>query len=658
MNKNNQPNRNEDNEKGIIMEEDSLSSYQVSPEGYSTDENSLPSIPEDLPNLNQSGRDASSMSDDGPRSQGSRSLSTSKRRKIESHEAMRAEGKRLRSSYSNDYRRLLNADIQDAVLQRNGSILDPLAQSQIGLAIWTPSEKEIFFTALGRLGKDNAAGISARINSKSVPEVREYLLLLRQGMLENNLSKVQNHVPGLSEFPAAAEVGQECENMLELAADSLNYRQERYEEQVEEGKWGQLPWLLDLDAANWVEEQLEGEIEEQTLQKDLPSVELLNLRNFLELSSRIFMNPAGPREEENWRGLAEAGEEPSIRTTAFEDIRGLTISITKRLISATIFTAMSRLRSTDSRAFKARPVIRAVDVEAAARTIGLELNSDKFWIGCPRRCNLKVYRNSVEMDYNMLESFLRGKSNTNVSPMTHGDVKELDNSYPSDVSDSEMSILSRESLFGSDAEPDSESKYFDLMSRDAGSGYNSPMLSTENEFEIGETNFVQAMKRSKKKQEIDHAKHIYAEAFDTQASLMEERRLWLILGKNPPFTVDPEDVKLPDHPIAERKQGEELKDWRDNMEYWSEWETLDMLIRGENVAESLVKRAPQQDETADDATSAAGSVTEDEEREDMNIKHGYHKAEAGLEEDEDDESDAIEFGKSKRRADRRTPTDS
>jgi RNA polymerase I-specific transcription initiation factor RRN5 len=518
----------------------------------------------------------------------------SRKRKAEKLETRKYKAKRPRGLYNDSYRRLLNKEIRDALLPTADSY-DRLPQSQIGVTIWTSIEKEFFFTALSRLGKDNVRGIASRVGSKSELEVQEYIQLLHQGMLEKTSNEPRRQLLGFTDIPAAFQVSQECCSELEKAAEALASRQNRYEEQKEQQKWGEL-WLLNSGVNFWVEEHSAQEGGSHDLREVLPAAELLNLSNWLELSNRVFMNPAAPLEEENWQSLVEPGEEPSIRATAFADFHRLAISVTKRLVSTAIFCTMSRLRAMDSRSFNRNDIVKRSDVEAAAKIIGLELNSSEFWRDCPRRCNLAVIKSTSAaagdqspMGYDEVENVLnrRRKSSQSAAPSDEEASRpalSLQASPSPDVNPAESS--EQVSSSGSDLQSETEDVKMDSPARDLAFEYfqgveieyNGPIDPSGSEFEHPHSRKKRMKKKIMARETLDRAHIEYTEALDIQASLLEEQRLWSVLKQEPPFAIKPEEIDLPKRPMQERKDENELKDWRDRMQFWSQWETLDQPV--------------------------------------------------------------------------------
>lgn len=293
--------------------------------------------------------------------------------------------KRLKVYYDNNYRELLNLEINDAA---HGELLhDPLEPSQVGSSIWTVEEKDLLFCSLARLGRDDVRGMSVQIGTKAEPEVQAYLQLLQANITERKKKSDRNFM--IADLPAATEISEECCIVLERAGDALAARQEMAEEKVEKSKWSDM-WLIDEPVSRLIERRRREEGGEEALDAVLPAGNLFVSKHWLELSRRVFMNPGIPREEDNWENLAEPGETPAIRATAFEDFHSLAVNITKKLLSTTLFCTMSRLRSGNYHYVKVSE-ITADDVEAAVNILGLKSNSDQFWLDCAKRNNLEVF---------------------------------------------------------------------------------------------------------------------------------------------------------------------------------------------------------------------------------------------------------------------------
>jgi hypothetical protein len=467
--------------------------------------------------------------------------------------------RRLQGFYNDEYRLLLNEDINDAHRKTVGTEGSSyrLGASQIGSSVWTAQEKEAFFTALARLGRDNLAGIADRIGTKSRLQVREYMVLLQEGLRNEHRNGPKEL--DLTDLPAALEVSTELCEVLETAADALALRQERYEEMLEREKWGDDSWLLTEDVNAWIEEHLSEEGGDRAVQEVLPAAEFLNLGGWLEVSQRIFMNPAGrDRQEQNLRYLMEPGDEHGIRATAFTDFHTLATSITKRLASAAIYVATSRLRSMPSDYRPAQPGIVRKDVEQAAEMIGLPPNSYEFWRKAARRNHLDVYAHLSVDDGN--------------GPMSYDAVEEelkVERTRPR--SRSASTNRSRASSRASSI----ESEAFQTASESAASPTPTPTPSLPSHFASHSPPPPGPNLTSSASTAEDDPQTAYVTAFDRLASAAEETRLWELLKTEPPFEdiVTPKDeTDLLNMPRPKRQRLGELEDWREVVDGRRGWE--------------------------------------------------------------------------------------
>lgn len=280
--------------------------------------------------------------------------------------------KRNRGIFMPEYLDLLNADIDDAaalVIARD----DPdFAPSQVGLTHWDPTEKRVLYESLARLGPDDVPGIATRIKTKGVLEVSSYLHLLR------DTRRAQGHLDRIKPvaMPAAVELSQACCSALEEAADDISVREEIREEVDEALKWGEDRWLITPYNCHAIKRERRAD----------KGFQLLRTRRMLKLADRIFMNASF--DESNWTSMSS--EPPAIRMTAHGDFYNLALSITRRLVAATMYVAESRIRTKDPLNGPFEDAIRREDVDAAVVSLGLSANSDKFWNGCARRLRLAV----------------------------------------------------------------------------------------------------------------------------------------------------------------------------------------------------------------------------------------------------------------------------
>jgi len=488
--------------------------------------------------------------------------------------------KRLKARYNDQYRELFNNTTNTAA---RGTIFDeyePIPLSQYGVSCWTSDEKATFFDVLARKGEKDIHAIASAVGTKSEMEVRVYLQLLRKALVETSLYEPRQQLLGLTDLPAAAEIGEECCLALDQRAQTLSLLQQKHEEKLEQDKHAEL-WLLTRDTSRWVQERLDDDEGggSDTL-KNLPAVKLLNLPMWLELSERIFMNAASPREDENWRAIAEDMETPSIMNTAFSDFHNLAITITKRLIQSSLFYAMSRLRATDSSQYRHQPVVRSRDVKTALQILGMRPNASEFWTRAARRCDLDVYHDSSNISrkgkplkYDEVERLL-GKGGIHEQ---HPETTDAPLNSNSDIGvtrdDQEVESVST----GADTLISGEEEYEDSRQssdpNDSSNATNSP--SDEDQMHLYRDH---ASKQRRAQRQLERDQDEYAETFDRYASLVEEQRLWEMLGETPTCGVKAEDVELPKKPPTERKAKDDLVDWRDKVEFWSEWEVLETPV--------------------------------------------------------------------------------
>ncbi|KAI0152282.1 hypothetical protein F4776DRAFT_21860 [Hypoxylon sp. NC0597] len=313
--------------------------------------------------------------------------------------------KRQKGVFNPRYLTLLNEDITDATLghikedthaSRSNPLLD-LTHTQLGAVTWTAAEKQSFFSALASLGRDDLPGIASRIGSKSALEVHQYITLLdAAARARRSDESKRQRAPRPADIPAAAELSTELCAALEEAADGLALRQEAYEASLEQKRWAGR-WLVTAELAQVLEHQLQQKQRPAQADELPPFVELFPLRNWLRLPERVFMNASVARfADGNWRSVSE--ERPAIRATALADFYSLVVSVTRRLVSATLFVAGSRIRAKQAgdRRGRISAVVKAKDVQAAVASVGMKENSREFWARAARRLRLDVYSDENE----------------------------------------------------------------------------------------------------------------------------------------------------------------------------------------------------------------------------------------------------------------------
>jgi len=88
----------------------------------------------------------------------------------------------------------------------------------------------------------------------------------------------------------------------------------------------------------------------------------------------------------------------------------------------------------------------------------------------------------------------------------------------------------------------------------------------------------------------DRAQRIYVEAFDDETKQLEEERLWLLLRQTAPFELKSGPSEIPKRPRGIGNQADS-REWRDNTEYWSQWETLRTPVPNESFIKNRQRRS-------------------------------------------------------------------
>ena len=292
--------------------------------------------------------------------------------------------KRQKATLSSEYVEVLNHDIRHAAEANISEYWGDLKPSVLGQTYWAASEKEKFFSGLERLGRFDLAGIASRIGTKNEEEVGVYLdILEREDAARRADPSKRERVVRMLDIPLAAEVSQETCNSLEKMADDVSLRCEWQEDALEKKRWGGDRWLITPELARSFELRIRRDKEPS----DMPFAEFFVTRNWLELSDRVFMNSVVP--DYSWRSVSQ--EAPSMRASALQDLHGLAVEVTKRLVTATLVKATERV-SAKSREHRTRGLVKNKDVREAAASLGLGENSRDFWARCARRLRLEVYR--------------------------------------------------------------------------------------------------------------------------------------------------------------------------------------------------------------------------------------------------------------------------
>lgn len=344
---------------------------------------------------------------------GTRESSTERWNEADQDGSSNAVAQKVKSDNLRSYRDLLNSNIAEVLEPTGNSGTDALPPSQIGTSFWTSNEKHQFFTAIQSHGPGNLQALATAISTKAEPEIKAYILLLQEGVLELDAKPTQQFGP--ADISAAVETEPDSLEAEELLATAIEERSRAVEEAKEKQRWGDESWLIDDDVAASLEDRYgspdakatkDSNVEdeqheaarstsgdEQSDSGSPSSTELLNAATFLQLSRSLFMNSINP--EMNWHTLSQETEpeqRPSIRRTAFDDFHNLVVSLTRRLMQASLFQALSRLRATSDP--RMLPYVNSFDVAAARETMGLKTQRPEYWVNAVKRCGIEVYSDS------------------------------------------------------------------------------------------------------------------------------------------------------------------------------------------------------------------------------------------------------------------------
>ncbi|KAJ2892485.1 RNA polymerase I-specific transcription initiation factor rrn5 [Zalerion maritima] len=543
--------------------------------------------------------------------------------------------KRRPGIYSHAYVHTLNAAVLEAASRNVPSNPEetPLHDTQLGLTYWTAEEKHRFFSLIARLGKDNLPAIARELRTKGELEIRQYAVILddavqfRQNLAryeQGNIKKPDILTPiQLANIPAAAEISEEGERLLEGAADALAVRQEKVEDADEKHKWGgrwRVTQALAKDLGQLADRRLASDLplkvgrEKKTTdektdsrgstvapedQKVAQITDLFALPTWLRLSERIFMN-GGMESDNNWRLVGT--EKPSIRMTALEDFYTITNSITRKLVAASLAMAEQRIRLRLNAVSNLKPRVRKRDVRAAVASTRMKRNPQKFWRDVPRRLQLDVHEiepkatDQMEpMEYDDIEDTLVVDYDSEVEPDVHfdndyelsedEDFHQIDSGtcgleitgFPTD----EPVLSCGEDAGVVDNDDDNSDGIIDVVEEEDEDELKIQKeikeIMTYTAVDYPETHVPQEALRHRIISERQRERQ--AEAVDIKNSRLEEVRLWELLNQKPP-------LELAGPPAANEGKVEDGKthvkveelfnwmaaDWRDSTNYESEWE--------------------------------------------------------------------------------------
>ncbi|TLD38638.1 Homeodomain-like protein [Venturia nashicola] len=516
---------------------------------------------------------------------------------------------RLKGCYNDDYRKLLNTTISEAAQIVGDDDLDNLnpmlnlPPSALGGTSWATDEKRIFYHAVARYGRDNLPRIASSLNNKSEQEVRAYCDLMQNSLLQHARSEQGGLKSASHDMYAAIEVSDECLEELDTCADALAWYQFTWEAKQEQKSYGQF-WLLDREMADEVTMALSedgdddgaassaGQSESSDSSQNVsavdsssrkasrttsglrspevlnpvPAADFLNLSHFIELSEKVFMNSKDPdwdwrsfqdpgKPDKSYSKLSRAEESPAIFRTAFDDFHRVAVSLTKRIVHAALFQAMSRLRAKDNteRSLASDPRVERRDVLAALEILNLRRNSFEHWATLPRRHKVDwLYQ--IDAD----------KKSKNRQVTAEEAEKYL--RHEGRISHSEVEKMFQAGAAASPGWPDSQD------------GNSEPNYESVDEMPAT-LSYEQA---------VDPYDQ-YLEFLDLQASQMQERQVWGLLGKDAPRGANSSGVveaKIP-KAIPTIEQGtSSFADWRAWTECRAKWEMEESGTSEDEAVES------------------------------------------------------------------------
>lgn len=500
--------------------------------------------------------------------------------------------------YKDAYRLLYNDFVQTVTGNQPVFGASSLKTSQQGATVWTAWEKEAFFAALERLGKDNLPGIAAAVGSKSIFEIRHFLLLLQDACVD----RAGKRDISLIDIPAAAEVGIVCERQLDAAGDTLAAKQARFEATQEQKRYGE-HWLITSELADEIEMEIEmaakgsraslpvesGDDDDRLpaasdapLLQEISEAKLIIPKSLLELSRNLFMNPSSDKSYPwlNWRDLvSDLTPEPCMYRTALHDFHTLVLSLTKRIMQTALIQATSRIRAQGWRVKKGvKLFVRSRDIHTAVDILGVKRNKRQFFRGVPRRCRLKItegrYKPRV-LRWDEVERVL--DATENISTPLDSDTEAESRGAEAE----QVEFKFRAARSGTPLPPVRQASSDDSAEEFAESGAESPVEDSDPDVyraydDSLETSVDHAEADSESNCDSSDDELKGLEEFDRELSRLEERRLWSVIGDAP------EDQELKPEPASEqlirkiprRKNMTESEDWRTWTQYRPEWEEM------------------------------------------------------------------------------------
>ena len=518
------------------------------------------------------------------------------------YENMHIRAEKLNSTSLEAYTRLLAAE--GGIVSKVGDDnWEHYKATQNGAVTWTSAEKETFFRVLDRKGLNGIKEIAAAIQTKSELEVVDYIKLIQRGLEAQHILERQMGTIVMGDIPAAAEISVECCDELDKYADVLAGQEETNIISACRLKYGNNSIISDVQA-----QALRNADASRPLRGSIHlAASVLNVPTWIQLSRRFFMNFGGSRKEDNWTNIIQSEEEsPSMTGDALMDFYALTMSITRRLVHSTVFFAKSRIRSTQVAGRGHKDRIRKRDVQAAIDVLNMKHKRSGFLVDFARRNGLTIaditnrkgwvprvlsYDEAEEIIDHNTDYFVHGPDSCISSELEDED-HESDNAVYSEAEDSNSETsTSRSSRLSSPELLDSSSQ-----------------------------------KLSEEEDPLFDAEEEHAANLDRDFSRREELKLWSLLEKPGPATlqmctVTEGETDSTRKLIRKRKSREELVNWRDRTLYRSEWEEYGAGL--EDLLDELAENRRKRRQSEEDPFSPSASNARRKYEQAEEISFGY-----------------------------------
>ncbi|KIV97901.1 hypothetical protein PV10_01601 [Exophiala mesophila] len=492
-----------------------------------------------------------------------------------------AKWRRFRGFYRDQYLDLYKSTYESAERHFESQ---QLPSTQLGVVYWNSDEKARLYEGLTRKGRHDLPALSRFVGTKSVLEIAAYLDWIKQQETDRQLFERRTRNISQADIPAAIEIGVECEEHLNKAADALSAFQEHFDYAA--GQRSNRLWLIDKEKATGLDaacEKLDKDpFGPQDVSEDASSgskTELFHLAKFLELSEKIFMVEELNNAAEIQDVILETGETPSMTVDVVNDLYDIVVNLTRRLIQSILFLAQSRLKATTTAQSQSSQLVRHEDVIAAANILKMEENSWDYWKRLPKRRGLAVFETAARMkrkgtkamSYGEVEEALSGRrlrmwessspsSAYSISPNpSKGAPSDDDNDQPHYSADREDEELetSDEGVTNSDYDDSNDSDETDVDSQ------------SNMEEEIQPQSRPTPLQRLERLQEEESE---YLERIDQEERQRDETKIFELLGIKSERPVKMETpVAVMGRPKVLRKTAEDIQGW--SAIYQAEWET-------------------------------------------------------------------------------------